>query len=366
MLSIKNLWSCGVTVPQSACVGMRKKALALSCAALLVGICMVAACARTSRKTKVRVLIVPKFEIGEITGGFPGEAQLFYEAYCAGCEAISIPHTTPTAQFYMNEENGVGLLLTGSGKTATGLSLVSLLSWDAYDFSDTTIVSVGCGGGSVGLCTLGDVVLVTAACDNELGHRTDSTELKDPKDGHTWFYDKSFADYSCQKLNPELCERAYELIKDCPLRTTEASKRVLAKNYPGEEWALRDPRVIRGSAVSGDTYWKGIRYHEDACYIAERHGCPDQYAVTEMEEVALMNAAECFGMKERVISLRVIVNMDVFLEGESPESLWLDEGTYASKVKADNSETVDIFQPGMENLCDVGRIVIDAVLAEEL
>ena len=39
----------------------------------------------------VKVLILPKFEIGDIDGDFPGEAQLFYEHYCAGCEEITVP-----------------------------------------------------------------------------------------------------------------------------------------------------------------------------------------------------------------------------------------------------------------------------------
>ena len=55
-----------------------------------------------------------------------------------------------------------------------------------------------------------------------------------------------------------------------------------------------------------------------------------------------------------------------FLKGEEPESLWLEETDYGSKVTEENSETVDIFGPGMENLFDTGKIVIDAILAGEL
>ena len=58
--------------------------------------------------------------------------------------------------------------------------------------------------------------------------------------------------------------------------------------------------------------------------------------------------------------------MDTFLKGENPESLWLEETDYGSKVTEENSETVDIFGPGMENLFDVGQIVINAILAGEL
>ncbi len=323
--------------------------------------------AADAERIPVKVLIVPKFEIGDMDGDFPGEAQLFYEHYCAGCEEIKIPHTTPTAQFYFNQENGVGLLITGAGKTAAGLSLMSLLSWDDYDFSDAMIVSVGCAGGSTGLCIYGDLVLVTAACDLELGHHTGRDELADPENGLTWFPDhESYSNYSCRQLNAALSEKAYQLIKDCPMRTTEKAKQVLAGNYPGEKWADREPCVLKGTAVTSDSYWKGVEDHANAVAAADYYACPDKYSVTEMEEIAVMNAAACFGLQDRVISLRVVVNMDTFLKGESAELLWLEDPDYDSKVSEENSETIDIFEPGMENLFDAGQIVIDAVLEGEL
>ena len=67
-----------------------------------------------------------------MSGDFPGEAQLFYERYCPDCVEIEIPHMPTTAHFYMNEENGVGILVTGSGKTAAGLSLMAVLSSDLF------------------------------------------------------------------------------------------------------------------------------------------------------------------------------------------------------------------------------------------
>ena len=51
-----------------------------------------------TEKIPVKALILPKFEIGEAEGDFPGEAQLFYEHYCAGCKELDIPNTTPTAE----------------------------------------------------------------------------------------------------------------------------------------------------------------------------------------------------------------------------------------------------------------------------
>ena len=341
------------------------KILFLLCSLILAFCLFLSACSQpAAEKTKVKVLIVPKFETGEMNGDFPGEAQLFYEQYCLGCEEIAIPNSTPTSHFYMNENNGVALLVTGSGKTAAGLSLASLLSWDAYDFSDAKIVSVGCGGGNTGANVFGDVIVVSAACDYELGHGTDSTELKDENAVSTWFNDDSFDEFSHEILNEELCEKAYQLAKDCPMRTTEVATRALAANFPGEEWAAREPSVLKGTTVTADSYWKGKWGNKNSNYIAEYYGCPDKYAVTEMEEIAIMNAAECFGLEGQVISLRVIVNMDTFLKGETPESLWLDGTEFSTLVKEENSETLDIFEPGMHNLFDVGQMVIDAALAE--
>ena len=236
----------------------------------------------------VKVLIVPKFEIGKIEGDFPGEAQLFYD-------------------------------------------------------------------------------LVTTACDLELGHHTSKEELTDPENGLTWFPDEdSFNNYDCKPLNSELYEKAYQLIKDCPLRTTEKTKKVIEENFPDEVWANREPQVLRGTAVSADSYWKGMEDHTNAVAAAEYYECSDSYAVTEMEEIAIMNAAECFDLLSHVISLRVVVNLDTFLKGESPEQLWLDNSDYASQVSEENTETLDIFEPGMENLFDTGKIVIDAILEGEL
>ena len=103
----------------------------------------------------------------------------------------------------------------------------------------------------------------------------------------------------------------------------------------------------------------------NASFVAEYYGCNDRYTVTEMEEIAVINTAECFGLGDRVISLRVVVNLDTFLKGESPEQLWLDEEDFESGATAEKGETVDIFEPGMENLFDTCRIIIDAILAGE-
>ncbi len=313
-------------------------------------------------KSSLRAIIVSKFEIGEMSGDFPGEAQLFYERYCPGCEEAEIPHMPPNAHFYVNDESDVGILVTGSGKTAAGLSLMAVLSSDLYDFSDAYIVSVGCAGGSVSSCTLGDVILVTAVCDYDLGHHVDAHEKERSDTRVMWFPDDSFADYEYKLMNAELCGKVYEMIKDCPLQTTEEAITVMGRNFPdlGDESLL--PTVKKGTALTGDNFWKGVYGHTTAGFIADYYGCPDPYSATEMEEIAVANAADCFDMLDRLISLRVIVNMDLFLDDETPESTWGEYSNYNEKVESENTETLDIFEPAMYNLFDTASIVIDAIL----
>ena len=160
---------------------------------LLVAICIqvLSACSFSPKKQALKVLIIPKFEIGQMSGDFPGEAQLFYEEYCPGCGEIEIPHMPPTAHFYFNDKNGVGVLVTDSGKTAAGLSLTARTH--------------------------------TLPSNVSLRHVTMDMPPRNPsaRSSNTpvmWFPDDSFADYEYKSLNADLCEKTFEMIRDCPLQ----------------------------------------------------------------------------------------------------------------------------------------------------
>lgn len=335
---------------------------------------------------EIKVLILPKFEVGELSGDFPGEAQYYYEEYCEGGTEYDVPGSENDQKLYVKD--GVALYITGMGKANAAMSLTALLTDERFDFSNAYILSTGCAGSSCDQTVMGDVFLITAAVDYDLGHHVDSREIgvsaesgdsADSSDsssssgfvestepsGATWFHDESYDSSACKILNPFLMDKAYELTKDIKLETTEKTRAYMKKAFPGESWALRDPQVLRGTTVTGDNYWKGEYGHSTALKIVETYGCPDPYATTEMEDLALAVVADRMGMLDRLLIVRDSVDLDVFMNGSTPESLW-DPDSNESLASSDSSESADIFETARKNNFAVGKVLIDAICDQTL
>ena len=99
--------------------------------------------------------------------------------------------------------------------------------------------------------------------------------------------------------------------------------------------------------------------------VTKTYECKDPYSATEMEDVAFGRAVKNFGLLDRLIILRAAVNMDVFPKGITPEMLWGEDST-DYLASEDSMESIDIFKPAMRNCFAVGRVLIDAILKEEL
>jgi purine nucleoside permease len=309
----------------------------------------------------VKVLILPKFEIDRMYGDLPGEAQYYYEHYLDGAESYNIPGGTEGSVLYIRD--GVAMYVLGTGKVNAALSTMAVLSDARFDFSDAYILSTGCAGSAKGSTVMGDVFVISAAVDYDLGHHADIREMED-QTAETWFYDEDSAAAAVIRLNPELTDRVWETVKDLPMETTEKTRNFMSAAFDGAEWAIRDPKVLRGTAVTADNYWKGVYGHANALKMIQTYGCPDPYVTTEMEDNAVCAAARWMGMLDRLIVLRVSVNMDVFMNGETPESLWAPEYENRSDdYYEDNPEAADIFATAMKNNFTVGSAVIEAILA---
>ena len=309
----------------------------------------------SSEKEKIRVLILPKFEIDEMAGDTPGEAQYYYEAYEQGALEYEIEGGFPSSVLYVKD--GVAMYVTGMGKVNAALSLMAVLSDDRFDFSDTYVISTGCMGTATEYSVMGDVFIATAAVDYDLGHHADIRDMSEERET-TWFRDSSYDDSAVKILDADLMDQVYNLVKDIPLETTETTRMFMLKSFEGAEWAGRDPKVLRGTVVTGDNYWKGQYDEANARLITQSYNCPDPYAGSEMEDIALASAMERMGMLDRFIIIRDSVNMDVFMDGVGPEDLWGEDVL----LSEDEDESGDIFVIAMENNYKVGSKIIDAIL----
>ena len=335
---------------------------AFAAAALCIGMLTGCSPEQKNRKLPVQVLILPKFEVGEMEGDFPGEAQNFYEAYLSGGDVYEIGGCPDTNRLYYRD--GIALFLAGQGKVASAINTSAVLSDERFDFSDAFILSVGCGGSAEGYGIFGDVFVISAAADFDLGHKADPREMESGSET-TWFHDESFDETAAVFLDKDLTDRVYDLVKDTELETTEQTVRFLKSQYPGEAWADRPPRVMRGTSVTGDNFWKGRYDHLNAVLVAETYGCRDPYAITEMEDVAVAQTVRSFGLLDHLIILRVSVNLDVFPAGIGPEKLWGPEND-DYLASEDSMESVDVFETGMKNCFVTGKVLIDAALEGKL
>ncbi len=307
----------------------------------------------------ISVLILPKFEVGEMRDDFPGEAQYYFERYFEDAVSYEIPGGTKGSRLYV--QNGVALYVLGMGKVNAALSTMAVLSDRRFDFSKAYILSTGCAGSATEASVMGDVFVITAAIDYDLGHHADIREMTDKNDV-TWFHDPDFDDAAIVKLNPELTESVWALTKEIPVETTEVTRNYMRAAFPGAEWAIRDPKVQRGTTVTADNYWKGQYDHANALQMVHVYGCPDPYATTEMEDVAVCHAAARMGMLDRLIILRSSVNMDVFMLGATPESLWNPDAAAMQLASESSVESADIFATAMKNTYLAGSAIIDAIL----
>lgn len=313
----------------------------------------------TKAPLPVRVLIMPKFIIGTLGDGQADEAELFYRAYFADAEIITVKGC-PKPLYY---KDGLALMVGDEGKVNAAVTLTALLCDPRFDFSKAYILSTGCAGSPPESTVMGDVFLITATVDFDLGHTADYRDLTAPAEA-TWFYESEFGLDGFRLLNTDLCHRLYALVKDIPLDSTPKTKAFMAETFENAPWTARNPAVLKGTVVTGDNYWKGIFMQANAEKAAARYGCPDPVLCSEMEDHALAVAADRFGMLSRFIAVRDSVNMTVFMNGATPESLWAAQTE--ARIAENEEETADIFATAMANNFKVCRVIIEAIMSGTL
>lgn len=308
----------------------------------------------------IRVLILPKFEAGHLEDDEPGEAKYYYDRYCRGGERYQV-QGCPEPLYV---KDGIALIVTGMGKVNAAATLSCVLTDPRFDFSKAFFLSTGCGGAAAQRCVMGDVILVTSTLDFEFGHTVDARELQDPE-GLSWFPDPSMDPFASIRLNEDLTERIWNLVRTIRPVTTPKTRAAMARTFAKAPWAMRDPMVLKGTAATSDNYWKGPHLQKNAERMAEHYRCPDPYMISEMEDHAVAAVLQRFHLLDRLAIIRGATNMDVFMDGSTAEQHW-EIGKHETIVSEESREAVDIFFPAMKNIFSVGKVIIDAALEGKL
>ncbi|MCR5183817.1 MAG: purine nucleoside permease [Opitutales bacterium] len=301
---------------------------------------------------KIKLLIVAKFEIGELGNGQTGEGELFYRHYFKKSESFEIRGLCAGDRLHVC--GNAAMAVTREGKINAAGALSAILSDPRFDFSDTYILSIGCAGTDFETTVMGDVIIGSAVVDGDYGHLiAENGELK-------WFKIEAGDQHAFKKLHPPTVVRALQIAKSVPVSSTPKTRDFMRRFNPQLD---REPQILTGTIFSSDNYWKGKVFHDLAKQITSAYPCPDPYKASEMEESAIAVTADKFALLERLIVIRVSVNLDEFMNGATAEKLWRSRNFSDNMNSEDNCEGADIFVPAMHNLFNVGRAVADAILA---
>ena len=230
------------------------------------------------------------------------------------------------------------------GKAQAASTLTAIFSDGRFDFSQTYIVVSGCSGAGPDRATLGDVVIATYLADYELGHGWSESDTPEGIEG-TFLKCDSYTESGLIPLNGGLVEWAEQQVSGIEL--TDSEKAAEYRALYTEKAANLLPSVQCGSSVTGDNYWHGSGSSARADEVCAEYGA-DRYMVTQMEDNGFGVVAKRFGLLDRLLVIRDVVNFDRPHPGQSVlESLDTSSGG---------------FSMGMTNGFLVGSAIVDRIL----
>ena len=296
----------------------------------------------------VKVMLFTHFEVGENTGDTPGEFQKWYDGYDL-TNKIEVPGAW--APVFYNDD-GVAATLTGMGHSFCGPSAAAILASPALNFEDSYFLSAGIGGTPPDVGTLGSVFVSDYVVNWDFGHRWAQEDDASDLDGGEGA-DQEFAlqiypgrpfDY-VYELNGDLVDKAVSLSEGVELADSERAKEY-RQLYP-QDAANREPFIDTGTTVSGEEYWHGPTFSEQAEYISSEYGA-STYATTEMEDYATATAVKQHGHLDRYLSIRSVSNFD------QPHP----DQTVAESLEANSGG----FIPSITNAYRVGKPLVDDIV----
>lgn len=265
------------------------------------------------------VILVPYVASHEDSSEPLAEAAVLYGEYFNDAATLQIAGKGFEGRMYI--KNQVGFYIVGEGKTNASMYCSALLNEQSFDFSDTKFILFGCCGAARDVGVVGDIYLIAETLDFDLGYHADFRDIQN-NSGHSWYPNESYLRFGYIDLENEFFNKSFEIIKQENAVTTENAKNLMAKTFNNEQWAIRDPKILKATSVTSDSYWKGNYDHENAKYVVDYYKCKYPFAATDMEDIAVAQVFKTYNMLDKLIIMRFAVNMDVFMAGQSSENLW--------------------------------------------
>jgi len=313
----------------------------------LILLCSITFCSQVSASTKpiqVKVFIAAMFEIGANSDDKAGEFQHWYQKYFKDSQPIAVKGALKPV--YCNEDGVCGGVL-GMGKVASSASMQAILLNDKFNFSSSYFILSGVAGTPPSKGTIGDVTWGSWLIDYDLGHRWAPEEGK--AGAPTFMPRKGYENIRRYQLNPLLVNWNMALTSDVKLNDSAAAQTYRMRYTQAD--ARRLPKVLKGTHMTGDTFFHGPGLSKQAQYITELYGA-DDYIATEMEAAAITQVISRIHGTQRIMSLRGSVNFD---QGNPNE-------TTLEHLDPAPGETAGGFAETVENIVLVGAKVTDHIV----
>ncbi len=270
-------------------------------------------------------------------------------------------------------EDGLLAIQAGVGNPNTAVSIMALGLAGGYDLSKAYWLISGIAGGNPRNCPLGSVVWTDWAVDGDLAFEISPEDkpedwstgilpigAKEPYGPHS-VDDASFGQrYEVSRLNPDLCQWAYNLTKEIPLLDSDEMKaeRMAYTGFPGIQGP---PQVLCGGNLTTGRYWHSRKMTEWAerwvDYWTEGEGT---FYTSAMEDTGTLHALRHLSRmglvdNDRVLLLRTASNFTF-----PPPGRTVIENLFG---EAQGDAHYPAYIPSLENARTTATTIINEILS---
>ncbi|MCO8245618.1 purine nucleoside permease [Haladaptatus sp. AB643] len=302
----------------------------------------------TTEPISLDVLLLPAFAADdfEMKKDLPDEFERWLSTYEFENSA-SVPGANMPIYY---TDDGIGITSTGMGKPEAAATVTAILASRKFDCSSAYFVTVGVAGTPPDVGTLGSVFVTDAIVDWDKKHRWAARdgETEAERNHPLELFSYRPHDY-VYHLNDELVAMALEAGKSVELRDSGASNAY--RDHYSQDAARADPSVAVGTTLCSDEFWHGETVAEQAQWLVDEYDA-GTYATTEMEEMGTATALDRFGLLDRYLSVRGVVNFDRPYDGQS-----IRESLHDGVEK-------ETFDATLDNVVSVGAAIVDELRAD--